>query len=520
MKINNLTFFMCILISGIFVGVQVHARDPFKLSMDTSLIFSDPVFSSDSTAIEHAAQTFFQKKTLKNRRYYRKLEATNKLFLKRLQQQEKHLAAKLSSDSLKYQQYLALKSPDMDSLLKQSKDTTFLHKLAGARQKGKTGLDSLQKLQNFMGAFSTSSKAEAFNLTALEQKAALQEYLQKQVAARTAALERLLKGTKLESYAGRMNNTGKQYREQAGYWKKILDQPDEAETKALDYLRGIKGFEQQLNSNKQTGNGIAGKSAQELEAMGYQTKAKVGEQLQQQFGDQLAGISQQTGEQLKQYTKALDKPLKQINQAKQAIGEGKQKLDEGRNSVQSAKNSLNKLKPTGFRNPMRGIPFWQRWETQYNFQTQRASADGSKPVMLQTGLNLSYRHSPALSLGIGLDGSLGLGSNWQHLRLSYEGIAGRVFLDHKLLWGISMQGGYEKSLRPMNRAYIQVQEQFGNTSNVKTAMGLLQDAAYLGVMKSYRINPKLQGTFLVGYNFLNDKTKINSPWIIRLGWKL
>lgn len=232
---------------------------------------------------------------------------------------------------------------------------------------------------------------------------------------------------------------------------------------------------------------MAGKSAQELEAMGYQTKAKVGEQLQQQFGDQLAGISQQTGEQLKQYTKALDKPLKQINQAKQAIGEGKQKLDEGRSSVQSAKNSLNKLKPTGFRNPMRGIPFWQRFETQYNFQTQRASADGS---------------------------------NWQHLRLSYEGIAGRVFLDHKLLWGISMQGGYEKSLRPMNRAYIQVQEQFGNTSNVKTAMGLLQDAAYLGVMKSYRINPKLQGTFLVGYNFLNDKTKINSPWIIRLGWKL
>ena len=482
----------------------------------------DPVFPTDSSAIEQAAQTLLHKKTVKNRRYYRKLEATNKLFLKRLQRQEKHLAAKLSSDSLKYQQYLALKSPGMDSLLKQSKDTTFLHRLSASGRRGKASLDSLQGLQNMMGTFGKGANASgAFDLPALEQKAALQEYLQKQVAVRTAALERLLKGTKLESYAGRMNNTGKQYREQAGYWKKILDQPDEAETKALDYLRGIKGFEEQLNSNKQAaGNGMAGKSAEELEAMGYQTKAKVGEQLQQQFGDQLGNISQQAGEQLKQYTKALDKPLKQINQAKQAIGEGKQKLDEARNGIQSAKNSLNKLKPTGFRNPIRGIPFWQRWETQYNFQTQRASADGSKPVMLQTGLNLSYRHSPALSLGIGLDGSLGLGSNWQHLRLSYEGIVGRVFLDYKLLWGISLQGGYEKSLRPMNRAYTQVQEQFGNSSNVKTAMGLLQDAAYLGLVKSYRINSKLQGTFLVGYNFLNDKTKINSPWIIRLGWKL
>src|SRR5690606_28167962 len=130
----------------------------------------------------------------------------------------------------------------------------------------------------------------------------------------------------------------------------------------------------------------------------------------------------------------------------------------------------------------------QRFETQYNFQTQRASPDGSRPVMLQTGLNLSYRHSKALSIGIGLDGSIGLGSDWQHLKLTYEGLIGRVFLDHKLLWGISLQGGYEKSLRPMNRAYTQIQEQYGSPTNVKTAMGLLQDAAYLGIMKSYRVS--------------------------------
>jgi len=135
-------------------------------------------------------------------------------------------------------------------------------------------------------------------------------------------------------------------------------------------------------------------------------------------------------------------------------------------------------------------------------------------------LNLGYRQSKALSLGIGLDGSIGLGRDWQHLQLTSEGVVGRVFLDHKLFWGISLQGGYEKSLRPMNRAYTQLQEQYGNATNIKTAMGLLQDAAYLGIMKSYRINSKLQGTMLVGYNFLNDKTKISSPWIVRLGWKL
>ncbi len=478
---------------------------------------SDPIFPTDSLAIEQAANTIFQKKVSKSNRYYRKLEATNALFLKRLRKQEARIKAKLQqADSLKYQQYLALKSPGMDSLLLQSKDSAFIHKLNTTARRGKSVLDTLQGLQNFMGKLSNNPLGDASRVADLQQKAALQQYLQQQVAARTGALERLLKGTQLESYGRHLSNTGQQYKQQAGYWKQVLDEPDAAEEKALDYLRGIEGFEEQLNPAK--GNSLAGKSAAELEAMGYQTKAKVGEQLQQQFGDQLGSMSQKAAEQLKEYTAALDKPLQEVKQVKQKIKDGKAQLQEGKNSLQSAKNSLKQT--AGFRNPMRGIPFWQRFERQYNFQTQRASPDGTRPVMLQLGLNLSYRQSKALSIGIGLDGSLGLGRDWQHLRLSYEGVIGRVFLDHKLLWGISLQGGYEKSLRPMNRAYTQTMEQYGHPTNVKTAMGLLQDAAYLGIMKSYRVSSKVQGTMLVGYNFLNDKTKISSPWIVRLGWKL
>jgi len=518
LKLRTLTFLWLVIIPGIGAGNFSFAKG----TADT-IFHSDSItgfkesFPSDSTAIEQAANTIFQKKITKSKRYYRKLEAANASFLKKLKKQESRIQSKLQqTDSLKYKQYLALKSPDMDSLMRQSKDSAFIQKLNTAGRRGKSVLDTLQGLQNFMGKYADHPLSNTFDLSALQQKAALQQYLQQQVAARTGALERLLKGTKLEIYGSKLNNTGLQYKEQAVYWKKVLEEPDSAEEKAFDYLRGIDGFEEQLNPNK--GSSLAGKSAAELEAMGYQTKAKVGEQLQQQFGDQLGNISQKAGEQLKQYTGALDKPLQQIKQAKQTLNEGKQKLAEGRNGIQAAKNSLKK--PAGFKNPMRGIPFWQRFETQYNFQTQRASADGTRPVMLQMGVNLSYRQSKALSIGIGLDGSLGLGRDWQHLRLSYEGVVGRVFLDHKLVWGISLQGGYEKSLRPMNRAYTQIQEQYGNLTNVKTAMGLLQDAAYLGIMKSYRINSKLQGTMLVGYNFLNDKTKISSPWIIRLGWKL
>lgn len=519
MKIYSLTSLLCILLSGILVGNSSYAQKSVKLSPDTLFKFSEPALFTDSLAIELAANTIFQKKISKSKRYYRKLEVANATFLKKLKKQEARIKAKLlQADSLKYQQYLALKSPDMDSLMHQSKDSAFIQKLHTTGSRGRSVLDTLQGLQNFMGKIGNNPFGETANLSALQQKAALQQYLQQQVTARSGALERLLKGIKLESYSSRLTSTGLQYKQQTAYWKRMLEEPDAAEEKALDYLRGIEGFDQQLNPNKQGSNSLAGKSAAELEAMGYQTKAKVGEQLQQQFGDQLGNISQKANEQLKQYSEALDKPLQQVKQAKQAINEGKQKLSEGRNSIQTAKNGLKK--PAGFKNPMRGIPFWQRFETQYNFQTQRASPDGSRPVMLQIGLNLSYLQSKSLSIGIGLDGSIGLGRDWQHLRLTYEGVVGRVFLDHKLVWGISLQGGYEKSLRPMNRDYTQLQEQYGNATNIKTAMGLLQDAAYLGIMKSYSINPKLKGTMLLGYNFLNDKTKISSPWIIRLGWKL
>ncbi|MBL7705670.1 MAG: hypothetical protein JNM21_09005 [Taibaiella sp.] len=507
LKRSFLSSLCCLVFLFLYASSQVPAQEQF----------SDPVFPTDSLAIEQAAHTVFQKKISKSKRYYRKLEATNALFLKRLTKQEARIKSRLKqTDSLKYRQYLALKSPGMDSLLLQSKDSAFIHKLNTTARRGRTVLDTLQGLQSFMGNLGDSPLGDALKVSDLQQKAALQQYLQQQVAARTGALERLLKGTQLEDYGSQLNSTGLQYKQQAGYWKQVLEEPDAAEAKALDYLRGIEGFEEQLSPAK--GTSLAGKSAAELEAMGYQTKAKVGEQLQQQFGDQLGSMSQKAGEQLKEYTAALDKPLQEVKQVKQKIKYGKAQLEEGKNSLQLAKNSLKR--PAGFKNPMRGIPFWQRFERQYNFQTQRASPDGTRPVMLQLGLNLGYRQSKALSIGIGLDGSLGLGSDWQHLRLSYEGVIGRVFLDHKLVWGISLQGGYEKSLRPMNRAYTQLQEQFGHPTNVKTAMGLLQDAAYLGIMKSYRVSSKMQGTMLVGYNFLNDKTKISSPWIVRLGWKL
>lgn len=201
------------------VTFSARAQEPILLS------FSSPY---DSIAIEQAvATTVFQKKVVKSNRYYRKLEATNALFLKRLKKQEARIKAKLlQTDSLKYQQYLALQSPDMDSLMQQSKDSAFTHELNIAGRKGKSLLDTLQGLQSFIGKYADNRLGKTSDLSALQKKAALQQYLQQQVAAHTGALERLLKSTQLENYGSKLNNTGLQYKQQAGYWKQVLDEPD------------------------------------------------------------------------------------------------------------------------------------------------------------------------------------------------------------------------------------------------------------------------------------------------------
>jgi hypothetical protein len=171
---------------------------------------------------------------------------------------------------------------------------------------------------------------------------------------------------------------------------------------------------------------------------------------------------------------------------------------------------------------MRGLPFRQRLETQYDFQNTRATGD--RPAMIQLGASLAYKQTPKLRIGIGLSTELGMGRDWQHLKLSYEGISLRGFTDYELLYGIRVQAGYERTFRPQNRPYLdpapeQTEQNENNHTVLKEAFGGQQQAAYLGLMKSYRINEKWKGTFMIGYNFLWQQYDLKSPLLIRLGWQ-
>lgn len=453
------------------------------------------------------------------------------LLLRKLCRKEDKIARKLAAkDSALYREYLQQRI-SYDSIARLSQDTSALKRLTGRKN---ALVDSLKGVQEYIGKQSGKLDMAA----ALAGKAGINTPntgalgdLQQQLNARQRIDELIQQRTSnLEGLAGRADIGGlKDIQKQVYYagekikaWKKLAEEPDEAEEEALEYLQGIEGFDQYLNPNKDAFGGLGNTAtAADLQRMGYQTKSQVNAMLQQKLGNNLGAVQQQMAQQVQDYNEKLQGITGKVKEAGNSLNEAKQSLGEARN----AKERLKHLERPAFRkNPERGKPFWQRLETLYNFQTARASTDGLRPAMLDLSASVAFKHSPRLSYGIGIGLSTGLGRNWQHIRFTYEGLTARAFADWKALYGFSLQAGYERSFRPADRPYLP--EQQGSLINpkpagstaLKDAFGGQQQAAYIGIMKRYRINSKVQGTIMAGYNFLWQQEQLRSPWLLRFGW--
>lgn len=476
------------------------------------------------------AQKYLEGRTGDLGKYLNRSQKIQQRLLRKLQRKEDKMARRLAAkDSALYRQYMQQRL-SYDSIAHLSKDTAALQRLAAK----KNGLiDSLKGVQDFLqkqsgklnGVTGLAGKAGintpyTDELNQLQQQLNTQQNIDELIRQRTSNLEGL---------AGKADISGLQSIQKNVYyaqekikaWKKLADDPDEAEEEALEYLQGTEGFSDYLNPNKNAFGGLGNNAtAEELQRMGYQTKGQVNAMLQQKLGNNLNAVQQQMAEQVQQYTDKLKGITDKVNEAKKGIGEAKQTLAE----VRQAKDRLKHIeKPTFKKNPERGKPFWQRLETQYNFQTTRATPDGLRPAMLELAASLAFKHTPRLSYGLGLGLSTGLGRNWQNIRLTYEGLSTRAFADWKAMYGFSLQAGYERIFRPVNRAYLPEQQnnnpvQPSADNALKDAFGGQQQNAYIGIMKRYRINSKVQGTFLVGYNFLWQQEGLRSPWMLRFGW--
>lgn len=484
----------------------------------------------DTTGI-HAADDYLDRRTRSFEKYLHKSQKLQQRLLHRLRHKEQKTLRKLAAkDSALYYQYLAAGS--FDSISRLQNDSACLAKIKNTPN---TLVDSLKGICRFLQQKQQQLQQVAgqagnlgIDLPYTDQLSQLQQ--QAGVLQHTSQLLQKKWNNLLQlNQAQSLNLSGLTQLQKHYYYagekikalKQIADDPDEAEEKAWEYLQGIEGFDSFIRPESNAWGGLGNNaSAADLERLGFQTKSSVNKALQQKLGDQLANVQQQMAEDISQYSeplKALQQKANEVKSSAQALREQAKALQEQGQQVRDA------LHPGFSPNPERGKPFWQRIEKQYHFRTLRASVEGERPAMLELGGSLGFKHTPRLSYGLGLNAQLGLGSNWQHLRFSYEGLTGSAYADLKLWLGISGQAGYEYSLRPRNRPYLTENQQqspvaTGTEDIFRQAFGGRQQAAYIGFMKRYRINSQWNGTLLIAYDLLWQQQGLRTPIMLRMGW--
>jgi len=494
--------------------------------------------SEASEAVGQSA-TYLDSRISSLNKYLERSSRIEQKLLKKLSRKEDRMLRTLAAkDSALYRDYLE-RSPSFDSIASLGNDTTFLAK--NSKRKN-TLIDSLKGVQSFMSAQARKLGAAGTmadkagpgeytqKLESLQQKLNAEQQIKDLIKQRTSSLEGMANANNLPGLKG-VQKEVYYAQEKIKNWKQLADEPEDAEEQALEYLQGTEGFDRFMKKGSGTnggpGNGGPGNDATEadLQRMGYQTKKQVGDMLQKKLGDNLGSVQQQMAKQVQEYTDKLGGIGDKVKEAKEGINNAKQTLQEAKNAKEQIKN----IEKPGFKkNPERGKPFWQRLEPQYNFQTTRPTTGGLRPAMLELGAGVAFKHSPKLSYGMGIGLSAGLGQNWQHIKLSYEGISARIYADWQWQYGVSVQAGYEQTFRPAGRAYLPENDDIGNNYNsnnpegdnstIKEAFGGQQRTAYIGLMKRYRINSNWNGTFLAGYNFLWREEGLRTPFMLRLGW--
>jgi hypothetical protein len=253
--------------------------------------------------------------------------------------------------------------------------------------------------------------------------------------------------------------------------------------KNLSFNKDFKIFQTQFTTLSFSPSTLSGNTMPDM--TGYQTKTQVQAMLPQNA----QGISADTKAQL-------------INN----MQSGLMKFTELRDVKPDL--SMLKDKPKFKVNPFKGIPLRKRLVPGFTFQPQVKKIN--EPFIIDLGATLGFKLTERLTPMIGISTKTGFGKDIHHLAFSYEGIVAKAGVDTKLCYGFSFQGWYEATWKPYS-TYLSSEDRPANYP---------QPSLIAGICNTYKISKKVNGTFMIGYDFFYNKhTPYTSPWVIRMGWQ-
>lgn len=370
--------------------------------------------------------------------------------------------------------------PYLDTL-KQS--LSFLNKAreaAGTAEKLKSGLDaSLSSVDEMEGKLETVGKLDEY----LKQRESVLQDLTKSYPGLTGGLQHF-------------NKEMVYYRAQVSEYKNVLQDPEKIERLALTTLQKLPAFQSFVQQNSQlagffatppasSGPGGIGTSPV---VNGLPSRAAVQQVLQQAMPSSTGGDPTQL--------------------MQQQISDGQAQLDNLQNKLKElGKGSANAADiPNFIPNSQHAKSFWRRLE--YGVNAQFGSSHNYLPATGDFGLQVGYKLNDKSSAGVGITYKMGLGSGWNHIRLSNEAIGFRTYLKWKAGRIFFIQGEGEWNYMSGFSSIAQLQD-----------VNAWQTSALIGAGKEYKINKKLSGNIMLLYDVLYHRhTPASQPLTFRFGY--
>lgn len=447
--------------------------------------FPDKLFSS----IENKTAAVEGKLNEKNTKYLAKLQRQESKLKKKLLPKDSILAQQLFQEvesiytSLQVvpqnvSKYSSVYSGHLDSLttaLNFLKNNDAASSLVNNPQVEKT----LQRLQGLQGRLNQSDQ--------------IQKYLQQRQQLLKEAFQKLGMAKELRRY----QKQAYYYSEQVRACKEIFEDPGKLEARLLEVVMQLPQFRDFFAKHSQLGGlfalpGASGSSTASLQ--GLQTRAMLNEQLAQRFGPG-ADVTQMLQQNLQAAQASLSALRNKVGQySRGAYGNTEGEIEQ------------SDFKP---KNHQKTKSFFKRLEVGGNIQTQKARS--YFPITSDIAATLGYQINDNSVAGIGISGKVGLGSGWNDIRFSQQGLAFRSFLDWRIKGGFYASGGFEMNQWTQMRTI----EQFKNYP-------LWQKAGLLGLTKKYTISKKLKGNAQLLWDYLSyqQRPRMQNAVLIRVGYNL
>ncbi len=474
----------------------------FALVVVFAIIFHNTLLSQESSRGFERVVTFpsrfLQNLNSSANKYEQKLASSTEKFLLRLQRQEARLKKRIFSkdstlansvflnvDSIYGELITRANQKVYSTNPRNDQYVAFLDTL-------RTSLRFLEENPNTLNSISPDQlKSTLAQIQSLQGKLNQTEEIKRFIQERRNYLKNQLWQSQLGKDFKKLEQEIFYYEKRILDFKNDLNDPRKLEAYAIRLLQKIPAVSDFLSKHSELASlfrmpNSGGNSSAPLNVQGLQTRSAVLQQIQQSLG---TGID--PNQFIQQSGFGPETELKQLKDKIAQLGGG---------------GSTDAAIPAYKSRTGRTRSIWRRIEIGANVQSVKGNY--YFPVTTDLALNVAYSINSKSSTGVAVAYKAGLGTGWNNIRLSHQGLGFRTYVELKAKGSFWLYGGAEMNYREEIRRV-----------DVLKNYSAYQKSGLVGISKKYRINKRLSGNMQLLYDFLYaQQIPRGSPLLFRVGY--